>query len=60
MVIPSILLDKNSLQKDSKSHSHHNYIGRRGKKGEKNKYLKIITENKNKNDETVITIYSIR
>ena len=58
--IPKILMDKNSLQNDSKSHRFHNYIGRRGKKGEKAKYLKIITEIKNGNKESVVTIYTIR
>ena len=60
MAIPKILSNKKCLQKDNKSHTHHNYIGRRGKKGEKNKYLKIITETKNNNTESIITIYSIK
>lgn len=58
--IAKILMDKNSLQYDNKSHKFHNYIGRRGKKGEKAKYLKIVTEIKNENRESIVTIYTIK
>ena len=58
--IPKILLDKNALVKDSKSSKYNNYVGRRGKKKEKAKYLKIITEKKKGNKESVVTIYIIK
>ena len=58
--IPKILLNKESLNQDNKSHKFHNYIGRRGKKNERAKYLKIITEIKKGNKESVVTIYVIK
>ena len=48
------------LKQDNKSHRFHNYIGRRGKKNEKAQYLKIITEIKKGNKESVVTIYVVK
>ena len=59
-VIQKVLMDKLSLQKDSKSSRFHNYIGRRGKKNEKDKHIKIVTEIKKGKKESVVTIYTIR
>ena len=58
--ISKILLDKSALVKDNKSSKYNNYIGKRGKKKEKAKYLKIITEKKKGNKESIVTIYLIK
>lgn len=58
--IPKILLDKNSFQRDNKSRKFKNYIGRRGKKGERSKYLKIITLVRKDGKESIVSIYTIK
>ena len=59
-IIPKILMDKSSLQQDNKSNKFHNYVGKRAKKNERNKHLKIITEVKRGKKESIVTIYTIR
>ncbi|MBQ9266482.1 MAG: hypothetical protein IJ186_05440 [Bacilli bacterium] len=54
--IPKILLDKKSSKNDKKNRQFCNYIGKRGKKKEKAKYLKIVTRVKQVNKEFIITV----
>ena len=58
--IPSILKDEESLQKDKKKGTFRNYIGKRTKKNDKTKYIKIITRKADNNKETVVSIYLIK
>ena len=59
-VIPSILKTRVCLVNDRNGHRYRTYIGERGKKKEKNKYLKIVTVvNKNKT-ESVVTICTVK
>ena len=55
--IPNILLDKYTLKDDRSGKKFRTYIGRRGKQKERIKYLKIVTEIKNENRESVVTVY---
>ena len=56
--IPLILKDRNSLRADRNGPSFRVYIGERGKKNEKPPYLKIVTEIKLNNKESVVSIYA--
>ena len=58
--IPEILKSKDSLQKDKKKKDFKNYIGRRVKKNDKTKYIKIVTRKIGKNKEAIISIYLIK
>ena len=55
--IPSILKDSKSLRVDRNGPSFRVYVGERGKKKEKPIYLKIVTEVKLENYESVVSIY---
>ena len=55
--IPVILMDPNSLKIDRNGPLFRAYVGERGKKTEKPPTLKIITEIKSDNKESVINIY---
>ena len=56
-VVPSILKNKNSLKDDRSGKKFRTYVGRRGKLKERIKYLKIVTEVKKENRESIVTIY---
>lgn len=56
-VIPAILKNSKSLVNKSDYRKGRVYIGRRGKKHEKVKYLKIVTELNKDFTESIITIY---
>ena len=56
-VIPNILSKKESLYKDRSGKKYRSYIGRRGRQKERVKYLKIVTEIRKGNKESIITIY---
>ena len=56
-LIPLILLDPNSLNKDSRSNKFHNYIGKRRRTNEREKYIKIITKVQMNKKEIIVTIY---
>jgi hypothetical protein len=58
--IPSILNNALSLKNDRKGKRYRTYIGRRGKKNERLKYLKIVTEITKNGTETIITIYPVK
>lgn len=58
--IPIILKNKSSLKKDRSGSKFHTYIGKRGKKKENVKYLKIVTEVKKNNNESIVTIYLVK
>ena len=55
-LIPDILNDKKSIKKDRNGLRYRSYIGKRKKRNEKNKYLKIVTYVRNNNRESIITI----
>ena len=59
-VIPTILRDKESLKNDRNGRKFKTYIGKRGKKKERLKYLKIVTEVKKNKKESVVTIYPVK
>ncbi len=56
-VIPSILKNPKSLVSDHDNRKGKIYIGRRGKKHENVKYLKIVTQCNPDSTESIITIY---
>ena len=58
--IPSILNDKKCLKNDRNGHRYRLYIGKRKKKNERLKYLKITTQIVKDNKEIVITIYPVK
>lgn len=58
-VIPKILKTKVSLVNDRNGHRYRTYIGERGKKKERNKYLKIVTNVKKNGSESVVTVCTI-
>ena len=58
--IPTILKDKNSLQQDKKKGIFRNYVGRRKKKNDKAKYIKIVTRLSKNCTEVVTSIYLIK
>ena len=60
VVIPSILLSKESLKNDRNGRKFRTYIGKRGKNKERLKYLKIVTELKKNKKESVVTIYPVK
>lgn len=55
--IPAILADRKSLKKDRNGKRYRTYIGKRGKKKERIKYLKIVTEVGDGNKESIVAIY---
>ena len=59
-LIPVILKDKSFLKSDKNSKKYRNYIGRRTKKNERLKYLKIVTIKNKDKTESVITIMLIK
>ena len=60
-LIPTILKNKNSLKEDKKSSKKfRNYIGKRAKKNERNKYILIITRVDKSNRETIETVHLLR
>ena len=58
--IPIILNDKTSLKPDRNGKRYRNYIGRRGKKNERMKYIRICTEIQKGKKESIITIYPVK
>ncbi len=58
--IPKILKDKNSLQNDKKKKVFRNYIGRRTKKNDKMKYIKIVTRSCGDEKEVITSIYLLK
>lgn len=60
MQIPSIFKNKECLKNDCYGLTYRNYIGRRKKKNEKKKYIKIVTQVKKNKDESVISIYTVK
>lgn len=60
ILIQSILLNKNSLVSDRNGHKYRTYIGRRTKKKERLKYIKITTKIRKNNQESVITIHAVK
>ena len=55
--VPEILKDIKSLFPDKNGESFRSYIGLRGKKNEKPYYLRITTNVKSNNKESIVTIY---
>ena len=60
LVIPKILKTKVSVVNDRNGHKYRTYVGERGKKKERNKYLKIVTNVKKNGNEVVVTICTIK
>ena len=58
--IPLILKDPSSLKPDRNGKRFRNYIGRRGKKNERLKYIMICTEIRKGKKESVVTIYPVK
>ena len=58
--VPFILKDKNSLQTDKKKSRFRNYVGKRRKRNDKAKYIKIITRSSGHNKEVVTSIYLVK
>ena len=58
--IPKILKDKKSLQPDKKKSVFRNYVGRRVKKNDKTKYIKIVTRKTGDKKESVVSIYLVK
>ena len=58
--IPLILKDSLSLKPDRNGKRYRNYIGRRGKKNERLKYIRICTEIHKNKKESVVTIYPVK
>ena len=59
-LITQILKDPNSLQGDKKKSVFRNYIGKRTKRNEKTKYIKIVTRTIGKGKEVFVSIYLIK
>ena len=59
-MIPSILNDKKCLKNDRNGHHYRSYIGRRKKKNERLKHLKIATQIIKGGKEIIITIYPVK
>ena len=59
-VIPIILANKASLKKDRSGKRFRTYIGERGKKKEKPKYLKIVTLLGKNKKESIYSIYLVK
>lgn len=57
--IPKILKNITSLSEDKYGIDFRCYIGKRGKKNEKQQNLKIVTKLKSNNKESIVTIYPI-
>ncbi len=57
--IPKILKNIMSLSEDKYGRDFRCYIGKRGKKNEKQLNLKIVTKLKSNNKESIVTIYPI-
>ena len=55
--IPVILRNKKALIVDRSGRKFHTYSGRRGKKKDKLKYLKIITSINGNKKESIVTVY---
>ena len=59
-IIQSILNNKLCLKSDRNGHHYRTYIGKRKKRNERLKYIKITTQIISGNKEIVITIYPIK
>ena len=59
-VIPAILLNKDSLKKDRSVKRFRTYIGKRGKKKEKAKYLKVVTLLGKNKKESIYSVYLVK
>ena len=58
--IPLILNNKSSLKSDKNSKKYRNYIGKRVKKNERFKYIKIVTIKNKDQTESIITIMLVK
>ncbi|MBO7614518.1 MAG: hypothetical protein J6T15_02305 [Bacilli bacterium] len=59
-IIPLILKNKSSLKSDKNSKKYRNYIGKRVKKNERFKYIKIVTIKNKHQTESIITIMLVK
>ena len=58
--IPIILKNKECFENDRYGSKFRNYIGKRKKRQEKKKFLKVVTEVKKNNMESIITVCCVK